>query len=92
MDNASGKLFMKQSSISLSPTIDLAVLYSSLLFTNRSYYCISIDLTIIYISKPCDLLIKTYVTTLASALLKNHADIIRAAVGDTSHVVDILAL
>ena len=29
---------------------------------------------------------------MASALLKKHADIIRAAVGDTSHTVDILAL
>ena len=29
---------------------------------------------------------------MASALLKNHADIIRAAVGDTSHIVEVLAL
>ena len=29
---------------------------------------------------------------MASGLLKNHANIIRAAVGDTSHIVDLIAL
>ena len=33
-----------------------------------------------------------YVTSVASALLKNHADIIRAVAGDISHIIDLLAL
>ena len=43
-------------------------------------------------SKPRYLLLLTYSKTMASALLKNHADIIGATVGDTSHIVDVLAL